>query len=97
MRVTVEVVVALGAAVLAGRAVRRVVVVVVVSGATVVSVVGAALVSGVTGVASTIGGGACCVTAGAGWVVTGWVACASKGVEESARAATIAGRALVRA
>ena len=98
MRVTVDTVVAFGAAVLAERAVCRVlVVVVVVEGAVVESVAGAALVSGATGVASVTGGGAGCVTTGAGSVVTGCVAWASKGVDESARAAAIAGRALVRA
>ena len=97
MRVTVDTVVAFGAAVLADRAVCRVLVVVVVEGAVVESVAGAALVSGATGVASVTGGGAGCVTTGAGSVVTGCVAWASKGVEESARAAAIAGRALVRA
>jgi hypothetical protein len=59
-----------------------------------------ALESGVTGVASVTGG-----VVGAGWgasaagsvVDGGAVCCASSGVEESARAAAIAGRALVRA
>ena len=72
-------------------------IVVVVAGAAVVSVAGAALVSGTAGAASVTGGGAGCVTTGAGSVVTGCVAWANKEVEESARAATIAGRALVRA
>jgi len=52
------------------------------------------LVSVVAGAASVTGGGAVWVT-GAGSV--GWTSCANEGVEESARAAAIAGRALVRA
>ena len=97
VRATVDVATGAGfvAVTLAFRTVRTARVVVVVdaeaSGVTV------ALGSGATGVASVTGGAAS--VAGAGWVsvVTGWVAWANKGVEESARAAAIAGRALVRA
>ena len=64
-----------------------------------VAVVSVVLVSGVVGAASVAGGvvtGGVCATGSVGDVVVGtcW---ASNGVEESARAAAIAGRALVRA
>ena len=49
----------------------------------------------VGGVASTVGGGLVVVVVVADGV--GWTSCARRGVEESARAAAIAGRALVRA
>ena len=63
----------------------------VVSGAGLVSVVDGAVASGV-GAGAGVGVG---VAAGAvGSVVTGWACCATSGVDESARAAAIAGRAL---
>jgi hypothetical protein len=59
-------------------------------------VVAVVLESGAAGVASVTGGGAGvgagCVTVG-GSVVTGCAVCAAKGVEESAKAAAIAGSA----
>jgi hypothetical protein len=60
-------------------------------------VVAVVLESGAAGVTSVIGGGAgagtgCVVTVG-GSVVTGCAVCAAKGVEESAKAAAIAGSA----
>jgi hypothetical protein len=68
------------------------------AGAGDVSLVGAvALASGAAGVPSVTGGGdelgAGCVVAVVGSEVTGCVVCAARGVEESARAATIAGSA----
>jgi hypothetical protein len=67
--------------------------------ASVVVVVSVVLVSGAAGAASVAGGvvtGGVCATGSVGVVVVGtcW---ASKGVEESAMAAAIAGRTLVRA
>ena len=65
-------------------------------------VVSVVLASGVAGVASVTGGGTgagagCGVTVVVGWVVTGCAVCAAKEVEESARAAAIAGSALANA
>ncbi len=64
-------------------------------------VVAAVLAAGAAGVTSVTGGGAelgaCCVVAVVGSVVTGGAVCAAKGVEESARTAAIAGRALAGA
>src|SRR5206468_8469192 len=64
-------------------------------------VVAVVLASGVAGVASVTGGGtgagAGCGVAVIGWVVTGRAVCADKEVEESARAAAIAGSALANA
>jgi hypothetical protein len=61
-------------------------------------VVAVVLASGAAGVKSVTGGGAEVGTAGVVWVVgsviTGCAVCAGKAVEESARAAAIAGRAL---
>ena len=71
---------------------------VLVVGADVAVVSGAVLVSVVDGaVASGVGVGAGVAAGAAGSVVTGWACCAASGVDESARAAAIAGRALVRA
>jgi hypothetical protein len=72
------------------------------AGAGDVSVGGAAvLASGAAGVPSVTGGGdevgAGCVVAVVGSEVTGCAVCAAKGVEESARAAAIAGSALADA
>jgi len=66
----------------------------------VVSAAGSELVSTVDGAVSGAGvgvGAGAGVTAVDGSVVTGCVCCASNGVDESAKAAAIAGRALVRA
>jgi hypothetical protein len=63
----------------------------VVSGAVLVSVVDGAVASGV-GAGAGVGVGV--AAGGAGSVVTGWACCAASGVDESARAAAIAGRAL---
>ena len=64
-------------------------------------VVPVVLASGAAGVTSVRGGGAEVGTAGVVWVVgsvvAGGAVCAGKTVAESARAAAIAGRALVRA
>ena len=71
------------------------------AGAGDVSLVGTAvLVSGAAGVSSVTGGGdvgAGCVVAVVGSEVTGCAVWAAKGVEESARAAAIAGSALADA